>query len=139
MKSTGYFTKIATWKVGKYLKIWERKTRDQEFACLLACLADTEKGTCCKSLLKTVFPFFTKPWNFAHIVLLALFYHVNFTWLSCKWIWLRFLIKPPRGVNIIQFHSISVTFGHMYFLFQSLDNGASENLSERHVFKSDLF
>ena len=59
MKSTGYFTKIATWKAGKYLKIWERKTRDQEFACLLACLADTEKGTCCKSLLKTVFPFFT--------------------------------------------------------------------------------
>ena len=34
------------------------------------------------------------------------------------------------GVNIIQFHSISVSFGSVYFfLFQSLDVRASESLS----------
>ena len=37
-----------------------------------------------------------------------------------------------RGVNIIQFRSISVSFGSMYFfLFQSLDVRASEKLSVR--------
>ena len=39
-------------------------------------------------------------------------------------------LSNHRGVNIIQFRSISVSFGSMYFfLFQSLDVRASENFS----------
>ena len=36
MKSTEYFTEATTEKAGKYLKIWERKTRAQVLAHLLA-------------------------------------------------------------------------------------------------------
>ena len=44
-----------------------------------------------------------------------------------------------EGVNIIQFSSILVGFSSMcFFLFQSLDVRASENLSTSYIFQSDL-
>ena len=40
-----------------------------------------------------------------------------------------------KGVNIIQFRSISVSFGSIYFyLFQSLEVRASENISASYIF-----
>ena len=59
MKSTGYFTKITTWKTGKYLKIQERKTRGQVLANLLASYPDTDKEIFHMSLLKDVLLFLT--------------------------------------------------------------------------------
>ena len=42
----------------------------------------------------------------------------------------KYFLSNHRGMNIIQFHFFLVTFGSMYFfLFQSLDVRASENLS----------
>ena len=43
MESTGYSIKVTTKKTGKYLKLWERKTRGHVFAHLLTCLSETEK------------------------------------------------------------------------------------------------
>ena len=42
-----------------------------------------------------------------------------FFWLSLRWICQRFLIKR-KGVNIIQFHYISVNFNSMCFLISKL-------------------
>ena len=50
------------------------------------------------------------------MVLLTLFFPVNSMWLSLGWVCQRFLIKP-QGVNIIQFRSILVGFGSMYFFY----------------------
>ena len=56
MKSTVYFTKIATEKAGKYLNSLERKLQGEH---LLACLPDTDKEIFSVSILKTVLLFLT--------------------------------------------------------------------------------
>ena len=65
------------------------------------------------------------------MVLQTLFFPVDSTWLSLEWICQRFFYQTIRGVgeyNSIQF--ILVSLGSMYFfLFQSLDVRALENLS----------
>ena len=100
-KSTVYFTKITTWKAGKNLKFWERKTPGWSLACLLACLPDTDKEIFRVSLLKTVCCFLPiKLCNFAYVVLPTLFFPVNSTWLSLEWIcqvivFKVFIILPP--------------------------------------------
>ena len=50
------------------------------------------------------------------------------------------ILMKPQGVNIIRFHSISVSLGSIFFLlFQSIDVRASENLFDSQVFQLDLF
>ena len=117
MKNTGYYTKS---EKGKLESKW-----------LLACLPDTDKEIFHASLLKTVF-FFTNQAVQCQFGSCIVLYGVlstscfsgNSPWLSLKWVCRRFWIKS-LVVNIIQFHSISVS---LCFLFQSLDVRASENL-----------
>ena len=52
----------------------------------------------------------------------------------------KIFLSVHRGVNIIQFRSISVSFGSIYiFLFECVDGSTSGNLSANQVFQSDLW
>ena len=62
MKSTGCSTKITTYKAGKYVKIWERKTRGYVLAHLLAWYWQRSDQRSEKDLI------LIKPCNFAHVV-----------------------------------------------------------------------
>ena len=134
IKSTGYSTKITTWKTGKYLK---RKTRGQVLAHLLAwywqrnfpceltenCSAIFDQSSCAILLTWYCWLYF-------------------FLGISCGYPSdgsLKIFDKTLEGVNIIQFRLVPVTFGSMhFFLFQSLDVKASENRSRSQVFQLDL-
>ena len=81
-----YFTKITTWKYEKYLTFWERKAPGRAPARLIL----TEKFSAWV-YWKLFCPFWPiKLHNFAHMVLLTLFFPVNSTCLSLEWICDRF-------------------------------------------------
>ena len=131
-KSTLYVTKITTYKAGKYLKFWERKTPGRALACLPPCSPDTDKEIFRVSLLETILPFLTNQdaWFSSHGIANFIFsrgFHVAIPWMDLS----KIFLSNHRGVgeyNSIQF--ILVSLSSMYFfLFQSLDVRALENLS----------
>ena len=130
-KSTLYVTKITTYKAGKYLKFWERKTPGRALACLPPCSPDTDKEIFRVSLLETILPFLTNQdaWFSSHGIANFIFsrgFHVAIPWMDLS----KIFLSNHMGVNVIKFRSILVSFGSMYFfLFQSLDVRALENLS----------
>ena len=130
-KSTVHFTKITTWKDGKHLKFWERKAAGRVLACLALLLALYWQINFLCEFTENCFAVFDQS---SHIILLTWYCRLYFfPWIPCGDPLngsVKDFLSYRRGVNIIQFRSISVSFGSMYFfLFQSLDVRASENLS----------
>ena len=101
------------WKVSKILR---KKSSGRALACLLTCSPDTDKEIFLVSLLNTVLPFLTNQAakfctrSIADFIFSREF-HVGIPWMDLAKIFLSY----RRGVNIIQFCSISVSFGSMYF------------------------
>ena len=131
IKSTEYST-ITTWKAGKYLKIWQKRTTGQ----VLARLKLTNKFSVWVQWKLFCHFWPIKPHNFfAHVVLLTFFFLMNFMWFSLRMISQRFLLKTGGEYN-----SISLYFWKLrqhVFFFQSSDVSTSENLSDSQVFQLD--
>ena len=128
-KSTVYFTKIKTSKTGKYLKFWERKN-SRLSGCLLARLLTWYwQRNFPREFTENCFAIFEQS---NRVILLTLYCRLYFfPWIPVNPLngSAKDFLSNLRGVNMIQFRSISVSFGNMYFLFlfPSLNVRASEN------------
>ena len=127
-KSTAYSTKTTTLKAGKYLKISDKGKLEAKCFCLLARYWQRNFP---REFTENCFAVFDQS---SRVILLTWYCRLYFfPWIPRGYPLngsVKDFLSNRRGVNIIQFRSISVSFGSMYFfLFQSLDVRASENLS----------
>ena len=130
-KSTVYFTKITTSKTGIYLKFWKRKNSRMSSYLLARLLVWYWQRNFPREFTENSFVIFEQS---RRVILLTLYCRLYFfPWIPVNPLneSVKDFLSNLRGVNMIQFRSILVSFGNMYsvFLFTSLDIRASENLS----------
>ena len=136
MKSTGYSTKMTTYKTEEYLNIWERKTRGQVFTCLLAWY--WQRNLLCEFTETFVYD------QSGHVILHMQYCWLHFfPWILCgypknKWICWRFMIKPSRGENNSISHHFCKLQQHFFHLKASMLVLQKIFLIPRQVFLLDL-
>ena len=113
LKSTVYFTKITTSKVGKYLKFY--KTPGRALACLLAWY--WQINFLCE-FTENCFPVFDQS---GRVILLTWYCWLHFfRWIACGYLVngsVKYFLSNRRGVNIIHICSILGSFGSVYIFY----------------------
>ena len=128
MKSTGYSTKITYMKGCKNVCKNLRKENNRPSACLPACLTLTKKFS-----MWVCWKLFCCFWPIKLRNLLMWYCWLYFF----PWISYGYPLDGSVKDNSILFHFCQL-WKHVFFLFQSLDVRASENLSNSQVFQLDI-